>query len=180
MGILESFGGLPTHPLLVHFPIVLVPVTLILALLAVFWRRYQRGLAIAVLCTGVIGGGAGFLAGESGEKLQHRLPNGHDALIRDHASYGDTAKVLCALLVIMSIVYCAYVWRDKLGMGDGNAFGRFLSLQWVAVVFAVAIIGLSGVATTWVILAGHSGATAAWQKTWDSLPPAPAGGGEQG
>ena len=127
MGILESFGGLPTHPLLVHFPIVLVPVTLILAVLTVFWRRYQRGLAIGLLCTGVIGGGAGFLAGESGEKLQHRLPNGHDAAIVHHASYGDTAKTLCALLVIMTIIYVAWVWRDRLGMGPGNAVGRFLS-----------------------------------------------------
>ena len=178
MGILESFGGLPTHPLLVHFPIVLVPVTLILAVLAVFWQRYRKGLAIALLCTGVIGGGAGFLAGESGEKLQHRLPNGHDALITNHASYGDTAKALCALLVIMSIVYCTWVWRDRLGLGDGNAVGRFLSSPWISVVLAVALIGLAVVATVWVVLAGHSGAEAAWQQTWDSLPPAPAGGGD--
>jgi len=180
MGILESFGGLPTHPLLVHFPIVLVPVTLIMAILTVFWRKYQRGLAIGLLCTGVIGGGAGFLAGESGEKLQHRLPNGHDTAITNHASYGDTAKVLCALLVIMTIVYVAWVWRDRLGMGPGNAVGRVLSGTWIAVVLGIAVIGLSAVATTWVVLAGHSGAEAAWQKTWDTLPPAPAGGGEQG
>lgn len=180
MGILESFGGLPTHPLLVHFPIVLVPVTLILALLTVFWRKYQRGLAIGLLCTGVIGGGAGYLAAESGEKLQHRLPNGNDAAIVNHTSYGDTAKLLCVLLVIMTIVYVAWVWRDRLGMGPGNAVGRFLSGTWVAVVLGIAVIGLSAVATTWVVLAGHSGAEAAWQKTWDTLPPAPAGGGEQG
>lgn len=180
MGILESFGGLPTHPLLVHFPIVLVPVTLILTLLTVFWRKYQRGLAIGLLCTGVIGGGAGYLAAESGEKLQHRLPNGNDAAIVNHTSYGDTAKLLCVLLVIMTIVYVAWVWRDRLGMGPGNAVGRLLSGTWVAVVLGIAVIGLSAVATTWVVLAGHSGAEAAWQKTWDTLPPAPAGGGEQG
>lgn len=180
MGILESFGGLPTHPLLVHFPIVLVPVTLILALLTVFWRKYQRGLAIGLLCTGVIGGGAGYLAAESGEKLQHRLPKGNDAAIVNHTSYGDTAKLLCVLLVIMTIVYVAWVWRDRLGMGPGNAVGRFLSGTWVAVVLGIAVIGLSAVATTWVVLAGHSGAEAAWQKTWDTLPPPPAGGGEQG
>jgi uncharacterized membrane protein len=180
MGILESFGSLPTHPLLVHFPIVLVPVTLILAVLAVFWRRYQRGLAIALLCTGVIGGGAGYLAGESGEKLQRRLPNGQDAAIMHHASYGDTAKTLCALLVIMSIVYAVWVWRDRLGMGPGNAVGRVLSGTWVTVVLGVAVIGLSAAATTWVVLAGHSGAEAVWQKAWTTLPPAPAGGGEEG
>lgn len=178
MGILESFGGLPTHPLLVHFPIVLVPVTLILAILAVFWRRYQKGLAIALLCTGVIGGGAGFLAGESGEKLQHRLPDGRDALITNHASFGDTAKALCALLVIMSIVYCAWVWRDRLKMGGDNVVGRLLATPWVAVLLAVAMIGLAVVATVWVVLAGHSGAEAAWQETWNSLPPASPRGGD--
>jgi hypothetical protein len=50
----------------------------------------------------------------------------------------------------------------------------------VAVVLSVAIIGISAASTTWVILAGHSGATAAWQKTWNALPPAPPGGGEGG
>jgi hypothetical protein len=88
--------------------------------------------------------------------------------------------LLCALLVIMTIIYVAWVWRDRLGMGPGNAVGRFLSGTWVAVVLGIAVIGLSAVATTWVVLAGHSGAEAAWQKTWDTLPPAPAGGGEQG
>ncbi len=180
MGILESFGGLPTHPLLVHFPIVLIPVALILAVLTVFWRRYQRGLSIALLITAVIGGGAGFLASESGEKLQHRLPNGHEELIRSHASYGDTAKVLCVFTVLLAIIYVAWIWRDKLRMSPGTAVGRFLSRGWVAVVLSVAIIGISAASTTWVILAGHSGATAAWQKTWDTLPPAPPGGGEGG
>jgi len=49
-----------------------------------------------------------------------------------------------------------------------------------AVVLSVAIIGISAASTTWVILAGHSGATAAWQKTRDTLPQAPPGGGEGG
>lgn len=49
-----------------------------------------------------------------------------------------------------------------------------------AVVLSVAIIGISAGSTTWVILAGHSGATASCQKTPDTLPHAPPGGGKGG
>ncbi len=48
-------------------------------------------------------------------------------------------------------------WMLAIWSGRGNACQ--------AVVLSVAIGGISAASTTWVILAGHSGATAAWQKT---------------
>lgn len=36
---LDQLFGLPAHPLLVHLPVVIIPMTLLLAVAAVAWRR---------------------------------------------------------------------------------------------------------------------------------------------
>ena len=63
-------------------------------------------------------------------------------------------------------------WMLAIWSGRGNACQ--------AVVLSVAFGGISTLSTTSVILAGHSGATAAWQKTWTALPPAPPGASDDG
>ncbi len=170
---LESAFGLPAHPLLAHAPIVLIPLTLILAIVTVAWRRYTRPLSLVLLGLSFVTAGAAFLAAESGEKLQRRLPNGEDAAIVNHASLGGTVKLLAILTFLVIAVYTARIWADRLRVRPDSSLGRVIAAPWVGVVLAVAVLGLSTFSTVWTVRAGHTGAEAVWKKKWDTLPPAP-------
>lgn len=67
--LLTGILGLPTHPLVVHFSVVLLPLSALSLLIAVVWRWWRirfAGLSVAGL---LVATGATVLAKESGERL---------------------------------------------------------------------------------------------------------------
>ncbi|MTA96176.1 MAG: cytochrome b5 domain-containing protein, partial [Actinobacteria bacterium] len=80
--LFDTVAGLPLHPLVVHFAVVLLPLAVI-GVLAAIWmprtgKRYLTLSAIGVL----LGTLATFIAKESGEALAERvgLPQRHSDL----------------------------------------------------------------------------------------------------
>ena len=51
---ISKIFGLPAHPLFVHVPIVLIPLALIMAILAIF-KKFRRELLVATASMAVIG-----------------------------------------------------------------------------------------------------------------------------
>ncbi|MGI9616165.1 MAG: DUF2231 domain-containing protein [Acidimicrobiales bacterium] len=158
--MLESIGELPSHPLFVHAPVVLMP---LLALFAVAllarpsWRR-RVGLALPLLSVGLAI--ATFLARESGEELKDLL--GDFAPNTDkHESLANTALVMIVVLLVMST---AMVVADRWVRRGGPA--------WVSQA-AIVLLGLSvvfaGLATIWMFRAGHEGARLVWKGTVQSM-----------
>ncbi len=156
---MESIGELPSHPLFVHAPVVLMPLLAIFAVVLLArpaWRR-QVGWALPVLSVGLAL--ATFLAKESGEELKGLL--GDFAPNTDkHEGLANTALVLILLLLVVST---AMVVADRLARRDGPA--------WLSTA-AVALVGLSvvfaGMATIWMFRAGHEGARLVWKGTVQS------------
>ena len=162
--MLESIGELPSHPLFVHAPVVIMPLLAIFALVLVArpaWRR-QVGLALPVLSAGLAV--ATVLAKESGEALKGLL--GDFAPNTDkHESLANTALVMILLLLVTSAAMAA---ADRWARADGppwlsRAAGALLALSVV----------LAGLATIWMFRAGHEGARLVWKGTVQSMAALP-------
>ena len=77
--LLDTFQGLPVHPLVVHFAVVLLPLATISTMISVFIPRYRKSYAFASVIGVFLGTGAAVVAEQSGEALSARvgLPQEH-------------------------------------------------------------------------------------------------------
>jgi uncharacterized membrane protein len=166
----DNLGGVPTHPLIVHIPVVMVPLAA-LAVIAYFcipaWRR-----PLAWVATALAGGGAlgAVLAAATGESLQERVRN--TPAIEDHAEMGETARLLAFLffLVVLGLLLFQELRarRTRSRPADeslgGGALGKVVSHRMALPVIAV-LLAVTGGAAVWsLVAAGHAGAKITWDK----------------
>jgi uncharacterized membrane protein len=161
---MSTFNGLPIHPMLVHFIVVLAPLTAALAILCAVWPAARQRLVWLVLALAVVVTGLTPLAAEAGEWLEHNIEE--TELVEKHAEMGDTMLYFAlALLVAAVLLVIAHLraHRDK---------PLSTALSAAITVFVL----LAGVATTvQVFRIGHSGAESVWG---DALAPEGAAAGE--
>lgn len=154
--------GLPSHPLLVHAAVVLVPLAAV-ALIATGWREtWRRVYLLPITLLAVGGAGFSFLAKESGESLQASV-RAAGKRVGEHPEQGDTAFVLAALFAATCLVLYAYqAWgeqvRGRLGWSD-----RFRLPVNETVALYVISIPIAALAIWTMLVAGHSGATLVWK-----------------
>ena len=156
--MIDQIQGLPAHPLVVHVPVVLIPLTLILAIVAVAWPGGRRWLSLAVLigATGSMLGAQ--VAVMSGDWLEEHVES--SSLIHDHAELGEGARTFAILMFLAAAAFFVREWRDRLPGGD--RLGRILAPRGVAVALSVLLLATAVLTTVWVVRAGHMGAKAAW------------------
>ena len=166
----DTIVGLPAHPLFVHAAVVLLPLAA-LATVIVAWRPDwwpRLGLPIAVVDFVVLG--ATWVAKESGEKLEHRLPK--SAAIHEHAELGDVLPLLAGVLFLCSLLPAFLAWRTRRtpsgAPGDAATSatrapvaGRGLTL---ATAVVTTLVSLGVLFLTFRV--GHTGA----QAVWTNLP----------
>jgi uncharacterized membrane protein len=158
---MSTFQGLPVHALLVHFIVVLAPLTAILAILCAIWPAARERLVWLVLVLAVAVTGLTPLTTESGEWLEHHIKK--SALVERHAEIGDTmAYFAVALLVAAILLVLAHVRS-----GRGRALSTGLSAA-----ITVFVVLASAATAVQVFRIGHSGAQAVWG---DAVTSAPAG-----
>lgn len=142
--IFATFGDLPLHPLVVHFAVVILPLSA-LGLIAIIvipkWRAALGWLVLAGLAVGAV---AAFIAKQSGEALA-----GYVGLPQEHADYGDVLPLVAVLLFL-----CAVAWFFVTRKQTGRSV--------VGIILAIASIALAIAATILTIVVGHTGAQAAW------------------
>jgi hypothetical protein len=66
----STFNGLPAHALLVHFIVVLAPLTAVLAILCAVWPAARQRLVWLVLALALVTTGLTPLTTDAGEWLQ--------------------------------------------------------------------------------------------------------------
>ena len=142
--LFDTVAGLPLHPLIVHFAVVLLPLAVI-GVLAAIWmprtgKRYLSLSGIGVL----LGTLATFIAKESGEALAERvgLPQRHS----DLGTYLFISALIFLLVTSLLIRHWKKTQNEKV-----NPLGV------IATVVGLIVIGLS-------ILTGHTGAEAVWKS----------------
>ena len=102
----KDIGGVPTHPLIVHIPVVMVPLALVAVIAYFFAPPWRRPLAWVA---GVLAAGGAFgavLAASSGEDLRARVQESR--ALADHAEMGDTARLLAFIFFVFVAALVVY------------------------------------------------------------------------
>lgn len=156
---MSTFNGLPAHVLLVHFIVVLAPLTAILAIVCAVWPAARRRLTWLVLALAVITTILTPLTTDAGQWLEKHEDS--SALLNAHTELGDTmlyfAIALLAAAVLLAFVHVRES-RDK-------------SVKPIARWIIAAIVIIAGLSTTvQVYRIGDSGAKATWSDTAAATP----------
>lgn len=169
--LFNTFLGLPVHPLVDHFAVVLFPLALVmvLALVAVrSWRRRYGWLTMGLL---TLGTAAVLAAKESGERLARTL-----GTPREHARWANALVwvALPGLLVTLAwfVVDRASDLRARRASHDADADVRPdpSALRGI-LAGTTALAALTGLVL--VALVGHSGARATWGHPAPASPTPP-------
>ncbi len=148
---MSTFEGLPAHVLLVHFIVVLVPLTAILAIVCALWPAARRRLTWLVLILAAVTTVLTPVATDAGEWLEHRTPP--TALLHAHTELGDTMLYFSIGLLAAAALLMFVHLRE----------GRDRSLQPLVRGVVVAAVVVASVAATWqVYRIGDSGAQSVW------------------
>jgi hypothetical protein len=171
--------GLPTHALLVHATVVLIPLAALAVLLHAFWPAARRRLGVVTPLLAGVALVLTPLSTESGEQLEHQVPE--SALVDRHAELAD------GLLpwVIGLFVVAVGLWLLQLQQSrstdpvGGSAVARLRGValpRWVpAVALVLAVVAAAGTIQQ-VVRVGHAGAKA----TWNEVVQQPAAGADRG
>jgi hypothetical protein len=144
--VLDTFRGLPTHVLLLHATVVLVPLTCVVTVAVAFWPRVRTIAAWPVVALNVVMVAMVWLTAQAGQRLQARLGGGGE-LVADHASIG-TKMVWFALALLVASVLVALLH----GRGRPYRLGTGV---------LAAVVGVAALA--WCVRVGESGAVAVWK-----------------
>ncbi|MDT7761129.1 MAG: hypothetical protein QOC63_549 [Mycobacterium sp.] len=150
---MSTVNGLPAHVLLVHFIVVLAPLTSVLAIVCTFWPAARQRLVWLVLALAVITAVLTPLTTDAGQWLAKR--KGRSPLLHAHIQLGDTMVYFSIALVAAAALIAFVHLREARGK----------SLKPIARWLIAAVVVIASVATTvQVYRIGDSGAKATWSK----------------
>lgn len=171
---LKTLFGLPAHPLMVHLPVVLIPLAGLIAIVFAFRTQWLDRFGWALVALSGLGALGGILAAGSGEGLEDL--GERKAGLHDHAEMGEAARTLGIVffLIVLAVVVARHLARRK-GEGAQGVWG-FVGSKAGAIVAAAALVVSAGAATYTISVAGHQGAKLVWEKEVKDRP----AGGESG
>lgn len=157
---MNSFLGIPAHPLLVHIPVVLIPLAtvgvILMAIRPSWWVRYQWP-TIVISGVGTIGA---ILAAGSGEGLEEAVEDtASRPVLRAHVEAGEVARTVSIVFfaVLVAVVVVVPWWMKRRAADAGNGSPRWLRTM-TSIVLVITALGAS-----WTVYdAGHSGAKSVW------------------
>lgn len=156
---LTSIDGLPAHVLMVHIPVVLIPLGAAGAV-AMLWPRVRQMIGWWVCGIVVIAGIATQLAISSGQDLEEYVRE--SSLVRDHIRIGENVRpwLLLMFLALLGVMIVdrmiSHRTEPPVGRDALKIFGVALSA--LSIVF-------SAMSVYWIYRIGHSGSKSVWQST---------------
>ncbi len=152
---ITTLFGLPAHPLLVHVPVVLIPLCFVGAL-GLWWKPWRDRLGWATAVVLVIAGIFTQLAIGSGQALRDELDR-NGALVRAHVSIAENVR---PWLLLFFVFLVAFLWVERRRRLEDRSVSMRTPV--LAILFALTV-GFGAVSTYWVVRIGHTGAKAEWQ-----------------
>jgi uncharacterized membrane protein len=171
----DEVFGLPAHPLIVHAPVVLVPLTAAVAAAYGILVPLRRHLGWLLALLSLAAAGSAFVAVLSGKEFEKRL--GATPQIERHAGFGENLRNVALALAVVAVALVVVDLRRRPrkvradGPGaavDSGARGAEASKQRrpalgvVSLVLTVVLLVLAAVATYYVVRVGHSGSEMVW------------------
>ena len=144
--ITTIYNGLPAHPLFVHVPVVLIPVTIIVAIVFVVRTDWLEHYGIALALVAIVAMSSIFLTMQAGAALRAALNLQGEAakLISEHA---QAAHILAYVYVLFTAVLIVTFAARRISGGmptglalvDGPLSSRsmFMALRVVLVLLAI-------------------------------------------
>ena len=187
--MLDTIGGIPLHPLIVHAVVVLVPLASLLLLLAALSPRIRHWAGILTPITATLALVMVPLATQSGEALEKRVDA--SPALEEHTELGDSLLYFVLVLAALAwalwfldrraraTVAAATSSTDARATASSAAGGAHTPVTVARSGALTAVIVLSVVSvlatTVQVVRIGHSGAAASWSDVGAKTVPAGAG-----
>ena len=156
----ETVFGIPAHPLIIHVPVVLLPMLIAATLVYGLVPAWRGRVDWAVVLLAVITPVSCYVARLSGQALRARLVHRQEVSAPDltsidvHQNYSTYVLYLAIALGVVALVLVA---ATKLRVRGGTSgFGL------VPAVVLVLAVGLSGVVGYYLFKTGDTGAHIVW------------------
>ena len=163
---MENLFGLPAHPLLVHVPVVLVPLAAIgVVAMAIrpAWLRTFGPLIAALAGIGFLGA---VLAASSGEELEEKRSAAGETIsktLEEHGELGDAAQWISGVFFVVVLLWVLFAWWRRRA-GEEQAVAKVRKPKVVAIVLMVASVLAGAGAAVSIAATGHNGAKAVWEN----------------
>ena len=151
-----TFNGLPLHPLLVHAVVILIPLTAIALLLAVFWPAARRRLGLVVPLAALLLVVLVPITVQAGEALKEVV--GPIPAVLTHESYGQ--MVLPWVISLAVVAVGEWVWYRFFDERMTTSSPRFVRVLRIVIAVAAVIVAVGSIVI--VVLTGEAGTRAVW------------------
>lgn len=160
-GVFDEFAGVPTHPLAVHAPVVLIPLTAVAAVAALFRKNWRERATLPLAIGAVVIVAMLYVARESGRSAL--AANNVFGNVDRHEDLGNQTFILSIVwLVLAASAAGAVLMRRRTTAASLSSAAaepdRSQVLLVLNVLAAVALV----VTTIWLIRTGHAGAESRW------------------
>ncbi|EGD54086.1 DUF2231 domain-containing protein [Gordonia neofelifaecis] len=153
---MDTINGLPAHPLLVHFVVVAVPVTALVAIAIAVWPKARTALGVFPAILALVTLIAVPITTTAGESLEKKV--GSTPQLEHHTELGDelilTVGPLFGLMALLYLLQLPVV-TDRLPLSEKV-------IGWIDIAARVATVAAAIAAIVMVFLVGESGARAVW------------------
>jgi hypothetical protein len=171
--ITTIYSGLPAHPLFVHVPVILIPTTIVAAIVFVIKPRWLARYGIALSVVSIVAMSSVFITMQAGAALRGELnlqgPAAH--LISEHSQAAHIlAVVYVAFTAVLIVTFAAQ--RISGGMPTGlSLVDRPLGGRSMFTMLRVLLVVLSIGAGVMCFRVGDLGAKAVWQGRAQAAQP---------
>ncbi|HUA49198.1 MAG TPA: DUF2231 domain-containing protein [Solirubrobacteraceae bacterium] len=162
--ITTIYGGLPAHPLFIHVPVVLIPISILGAVACVARPMWLNRYGIPLSLIAIVAMSSTFLAMQAGAALRSalNLQGSAASLIQRHSHAAHILAIVFVLFTATLILTFA-AQRISGGMPTGLAIAdRLLSPRISLVALRVVLVVLALVSAYMVFKVGDLGAKAVW------------------
>jgi hypothetical protein len=156
---MTEINGLPAHVLLVHFLVVLVPLTALLVILCGLWPAVRRRLVWPTLILAVVITVLTPITTDAGEWL-YNLRRDPDPILREHAERGGWMIYFSVALLVVAIALAV------LHVLEGRSEKRRVAANAILAILAVAV-GIA--AMIQVYRTGDAGSQSVWADEIEKL-----------
>lgn len=142
--LLYTIAGLPVHPLVVHFAVVILPLAALALIAIIYTPKLKNQYSFITVILIVLGSAAVLVAKQSGEALAEKLGNP-----AEHADYAEILTIAAFIFMCLSLIW----YRSSLGRRSRvvTPLGHITALAGIAVLVLT-------------FLTGHTGAQAVWES----------------
>ena len=162
--ITTIYGGLPAHPLFVHVPVILIPVTIVTGIVFMVRPQWLGRWGIALCLVSIVAMSSVFLAMQAGGALENVLHLHGEAasLISEHSQAAHILAIVYTAFTAFLIVAFA---ASRISRGRPTGLGlvdRPLSPPAIFTTLRVLVVVLALVSGFFVFRVGDLGAKAVW------------------